>query len=716
MEKARSKVPHKPKRGQTLLTQKGSDPFGLFITGTDTGVGKTAVTAALAWALRKKGYSVGVMKPVATGCARRGGKLVSDDARVLLRASGSGDPMELVCPYRFAPPVAPSIALRKGKRGLTLLAQKGSDPFGISIKRIKAIYEKIASRHDIVLVEGIGGWRVPLNENQSVEDLARCLNIPVLVVGRAGLGTINQTVLTAEAVQNSGLNLLGVVLNRISRKPSLAEKTNPSEIRRITGVPVLGVVPVLSRAVPEKIASALDLRAIEKALRGLPKARQAAARRLSRLDRKKLWHPFTQMREWEQQEPLIIESAQGNFLRDIHGRDYIDGVSSLWVNLHGHRHPALDAALRRQAGKIAHSTLLGAANVPSIELADALLKAAPKNLSRVFYSDSGSTAVEIALKMAFQYWQQNGRPKRKKFVHFVNAYHGDTIGSVSVGGIDLFHQVYGSLLFKGFKVPAPYPYRGVTAESSLAALRRVFLKHANEIAAVVVEPLVQGAAGIITQPNGWLKKVEQLCRRHGIFLIADEVAVGFGRTGTMFACEQEKVNPDFLCLAKGISGGYLPLAATLTTEQVYRGFLGSHASLRTFFHGHSYTGNPLACAVGLENLKIFKRERVLARLKPKIRLLARELRAIQKQDHVGDVRQRGLIAGIELVKNKKTGEPYSWEQKMGAQVCRRLRSKGILMRPLGNVIVILPPLSISAGELKFLCRQTRIAIKEVSES
>lgn len=675
---------------------------GIFITGTDTEVGKTAVTAALAWALRKKGYSVGVMKPVATGCARRKGKLFSDDARILLRASGSNDPIDWVNPYRFEAPVAPSVAIRKTTAVGT-----------ISLERIKTIYQKIASLHDIVLVEGIGGWRVPLNENQSVEAMARCLNLPVLVVGRAGLGTINHTVLTVEAVQNSGLNLLGVVLNRINRKPSLAERTNPSEISRITGVPVLGVVPALPKAVPEKIASALDLRAIEKAVRNFQKTKQTAARRLSRLDRKKLWHPFTQMQEWEQQEPLIIESAEGNLLCDIHGREYIDGVSSLWVNLHGHRHPALDAALRRQAGKIAHSTLLGASNVPSIELAEGLLKVAPKNLSRVFYSDSGSTAVEIALKMAFQYWQQNGRPKRKKFVHFINAYHGDTIGSVSVGGIDLFHQVYGPLLFKGFKVPAPYPYRGITAEASLAALKRVLSNHAGEIAALVVEPLVQGASGIITQPKGWLKKVEQLCRRYGVFLIADEVAVGFGRTGTMFACEQEKVNPDFLCLAKGISGGYLPLAATLTTEQVYRGFLGSHASLRTFFHGHSYTGNPLACAVGLENLKIFKRERVLARLKPKIRLLEKELRAIQKGNHVGDVRQRGLIAGIELVKNKKTGEPYSWEQKIGAQVCQRLRSHGILMRPLGNVIVILPPLSISSDQLKFLCRRTYTAIKEI---
>ncbi|MBI3616279.1 MAG: adenosylmethionine--8-amino-7-oxononanoate transaminase [Candidatus Omnitrophica bacterium] len=670
---------------------------GLFITGTDTEVGKTFVTSALAWAFRRRGIDVGVMKPVVTGCRRGKGLLLSEDANQLLRASGADDPLDLVSPYRFEPPVAPAVA---GK---------------ISFDRIEETYRILARRHEIVLVEGIGGLLVPLDAKRTVADLARRLGLPVLIVARACLGTINHTLLTLETARSAGLEILGVVLNRRNQRPSLAERTNPQVIRKLGKVPVLGVIPDLRRPSPGKGAGYLKTAAILRQVRSRQIQAGRRVKRLSLLDRRRIWHPFTQMADWKKVEPLIIESAQGVWLTDVKGRRYLDGVSSLWVNLHGHRHPDLDAALRRQAGKVAHSTLLGAANVPSIELADALVRITPQGLTRVFYSDSGSTAVEIALKMAFQYRRQNGSPGCWRFVHFVNAYHGDTIGSVSVGGIDLFHRIYAPLLFKGFKVPAPYPYRGVSSEDSLRELRKTLDSHREEIAAVVVEPGCQGAAGIITQPPGWLKKVERVCRESGVFLIADEVAVGFGRTGTMFACQKEGVRPDFLCVAKGLSGGYLPLAATLTTEKVYRGFLGSTGSLRTFFHGHSYTGNPLACAVALENLRIFRRERVLERLKPKIRLFTEELGPFKQLLHVGEVRQRGLIAGIELVRDKVRRTPYPWEEKIGIRVCQSLRERGILLRPLGNVIVLMPPLAISPDELRFLCRETFAALRSVTE-
>lgn len=674
---------------------------GLFITGTDTGVGKTEITAALAHALSRRGLRVAVMKPVATGCVRRNGRLISEDAEKLRRACGTKEPDELICPFRFESPAAPAVA-----RGLSPM---GTVPF--SLDRIEKAFREFSARHDVVLVEGIGGLLVPLDGRHTVADLARRLNLPVLVVGRAGLGTLNHTLLTVETARSAGLEVAGVVLNGQSRYPSLAEKTNPAVLRK-WGVPVLGIVPWLKRPSPERVA--VHLRPVILSL-SKDDRRDFKHQRLSRLDRSRVWHPFTQMADWEKTEPLIVESGDGNTLTDTRGNRYLDGVSSLWVNLHGHAHPALTRAIREQAGRIAHSTLLGCANVPSIELADELVRIAPKGLTRVFYSDNGSTAVEIALKMAFQYRQQNGQPRRKRFVHFVNAYHGDTLGSVSVGGIDLFHHVYGPLLFKGFKVPAPYPYRGVSGSDSLKALRRVLARHGREVAAVVVEPLVQGASGMIIQPPGWLKEVERLCRRAGVFLIADEVAVGFGRTGTMFACEQEKVQPDFLCVAKGLSGGYLPLAATLTTEKVYEGFKGPYASLRTFFHGHSYTGNSLGCAAALENLRLFRRENVLRKLQPKIGLFQKELERFFTLPHVGEVRQRGLMAGIELVEDKKSRRAYPWEQAMGARVCRFLRTRGILLRPLGNVLVLLPPLSISPRELRFLCRQTFEAIRAVTE-
>src|SRR5690349_10363674 len=317
------------------------------------------------------------------------------------------------------------------------------------------------------------------------------------------------------------------------------------------------------------------------------------------LDHRHLWHPFTQQRGWCDSEPLAIESGEGTDLIDTSGRRYIDGVSSLWCNVHGHSHPAIDDAIRDQLGRVAHSTMLGLTHPGAAELAGRLVDLAPPGLSRVFYSESGSTAVEIALKMAFQYWRQRDgeRHQRDSFVCLTDAYHGDTIGSVSVGGIDTFHSAFGPLLFKTHRVDP-----GDTRK-----LERLLDLHGREIAAVIVEPLVQGAAGILVQPPGFLRRVRELTEQYGVLLIADEVATGFGRTGTMFACEQERVSPDLLCLGKGLTGGYLPLAATLATERVYEGFLGAPDELRTFFHGHTFTGNPLACAAAIANLELFER-------------------------------------------------------------------------------------------------------------
>lgn len=431
------------------------------------------------------------------------------------------------------------------------------------------------------------------------------------------------------------------------------------------------------------------------------------------------------MQDWGKEPQLIIESGTGSTLTDIHGRRYLDGVSSLWVTVHGHRKKEIDAAVSAQLGKIAHSTLLGLSNVPAVLLAEKLVEIAPKGLSKVFYSDSGSTAVEIALKIAFQYWQQKGAPYKAKtrFISLKEAYHGDTIGSVSVGGIDLFHQIYKPLLFASHKIETPYCYRcslGKTFPScGMACLKRaeqVIRKHHQEVAGLVIEPLVQGAAGMLLQPRGYLKKIRDLCAKYNILMIADEVATGFGRTGTMFACGQEGVSPDILCIAKGITGGYLPLAATLTTEEIYRGFLGEYRELKTFFHGHTYTGNPLACAAANASLDLFKKEKTLKKLEPKISLLAWELERFKELTHVGEVRQKGFMVGIELVRDKETKEPYALDQKMGIKVTVECRKLGLIIRPLGNVIVLMPPLSISNQELKRMVRIVYQAIKMVTET
>jgi adenosylmethionine-8-amino-7-oxononanoate aminotransferase len=408
-------------------------------------------------------------------------------------------------------------------------------------------------------------------------------------------------------------------------------------------------------------------------------------------DRSFLWHPFTQQRGWTEEEPVIVESAEGCELIDSEGRRYIDGVSSLWCNVHGHRHPVIDAAVRAQLDRVAHSTMLGLTHPPAIELAERLVQLAPPGLTRVFYSDSGSTAAEIALKMAFQYWQQRGRSERTGFVCLDNAYHGDTVGSVSVGGIDLFHSLYRPLLFDAARVP---PGDLEAMDAALAG---------GEVAAVIMEPLVQGAAGMIMQPDGYLRGVRDLCDRHEVLLILDEVATGFGRTGRMFACEHEGVAPDLLCLAKGLTGGYMPLAATLATETVYDGFLGEHQDFRTFFHGHTYTGNPLACAAALATLEVFERERTLERLQRKMALLGLLLEPVEAHPAVAEVRRRGFMVGIEL-------RPYPLDLRMGHRVTLEARRRGAIVRPLGDVLVLMPPLAISEDELERLVAITAEAI------
>jgi adenosylmethionine-8-amino-7-oxononanoate aminotransferase len=448
-------------------------------------------------------------------------------------------------------------------------------------------------------------------------------------------------------------------------------------------------------------------------------------KRLKELDRHYLWHPFTQMQDYVEEEPVIIDHAEGVYLIDTEGRKYIDGVSSLWVNVHGHRKKEIDEALKAQIGKVSHSTLLGLTNVPAVKLARELVEITPPALHRVFYSDSGSTAVEIALKMAFQYFQhREGRGSRKtRFIALGNSYHGDTIGSVSVGGISLFHEIFRPLLFPCTFVPSPYCYRcpldqdypacGLACADVLE--ERLHEEH-EKTAALIIEPLVQGAAGMLTAPKGYLRRAREICDRYNVLMIADEVATGFGRTGTLFACEQEDVVPDFLCLAKGITGGTLPLAATLTTEEVYSAFLGTYEELKTFFHGHTYTGNPLACAAALANLSLFETENVLARLQETIPYLTEELERLKPLEHVGDIRQWGFMVGIELVKDRPSKEPYALHEKIGHRVILSAREKGLIIRPLGNVIVLMPPLSMTKEEIGETVEISKRAIREVTES
>ncbi|WP_229757651.1 adenosylmethionine--8-amino-7-oxononanoate transaminase [Paenibacillus marchantiophytorum] len=433
-----------------------------------------------------------------------------------------------------------------------------------------------------------------------------------------------------------------------------------------------------------------------------------------------LWHPFTQMKDYNNAAPLIIERGEGILLYDVQGKAYYDGFSSVWLNVHGHNVPELNQAIVDQLGRVAHSTLLGMANIPAIELAEKLVEIAPQGLAKVFYSDSGATGVEIALKMAFQYWHNQGAKKKTTFITMNQAYHGDTIGAVSVGAIPLYHDVFRPMLFPSHTIPYPYAYRhegGALAakEATLTALRNLLEARADEIAALIVEPIVQGASGIIVMPQGCLSEMAALCREHDVLLIADEVATGFGRTGAMFACDLEDVSPDLMVIGKGLTGGYLPVAATLATNAVYEAFYADYHEQKTFFHGHSYTGNPLGCAVALASLKLFDERNILEGVKRKASYVENKLAALKERPHVGDIRQQGLMFGIELVRDKATREPYDWAERIGVRTSLRARELGMLTRPLGNVIVFIPPLVSTEAELEAMIHILRDSIIHVTE-
>jgi adenosylmethionine-8-amino-7-oxononanoate transaminase len=440
---------------------------------------------------------------------------------------------------------------------------------------------------------------------------------------------------------------------------------------------------------------------------------------LARLDQAHIWHPFTQMQEYAATDPVIVARGDGVKLIDVHGRAYYDGVGSMWLNVHGHRVPEIDAAIVDQLGRIAHSTLLGQANVPSIQVAAELVKLVPPGLTRVFYSDSGSEAVEIALKMAYQYWRHVGEPQRKRFIAMTGAYHGDTIGAVSAGGIETFHGAFRDLLFPTFRAPYPYPYRFAGTpeqcrDHCLEELARLLREHGHEVCGLLLEPLIAGAAGMYVMPPGYLREAARLCREHGVLLLADEVATGLGRTGRWYACDHEGVQPDLLMTAKGLTGGYLPLAATLATDRIYNAFLGSFAELKTFFHGHSYTGNQLACAAAIANLALMQQRDTVghvARMGARVAAAMAEWRALP---HVGEVRGHGLMWGCELVRDQATREPYAWAEKMGYRVSARCRELGMLVRPLGNVLVFMPPLATPWPDLEAMLAIYRQAIADIT--
>ena len=422
-----------------------------------------------------------------------------------------------------------------------------------------------------------------------------------------------------------------------------------------------------------------------------------------------LWHPCTQMKDHERLPVIPIRRGEGVWLEDFDGKRYLDAVSSWWVNVFGHANPRINQRIKDQVDQLEHVILAGFSHAPVIELSERLVKITPPGLDRVFYADNGSSCIEVALKMSYHYWLNRGQPKKKRFVTLTNSYHGETIAAMSVGDVPLFTETYKALLLDTLKVPSPDCYlrpEGTSWEEHsrtlFAAMEQTLAEHHESVAAVIIEPLIQGAGGMCMYHPVYLRLLREACDRYGVHLIHDEIAVGFGRTGTMFACEQAGIRPDFLCLSKALTGGYLPLAACLTTDQVYQAFYDDYATLRAFLHSHSYTGNPLACAAALATLDIFEQDQVIERNQALAQRMATATAHLADHPHVAEVRQTGMVLAIEMVQDKASRQPYPWQERRGLRVFEHALTRGALLRPLGSVVYFLPPYVITPEQIDFL--------------
>ncbi|MBI4666403.1 MAG: adenosylmethionine--8-amino-7-oxononanoate transaminase [Nitrospinae bacterium] len=668
-------------------------PPAVFVTGVDTGVGKTVVAGGLAAALKSQGLNVGVLKPVETGVTQPD----TGDAVCLAKMAGLDGFVEDVAPYRLKTPVSPYHA------GL-------EEGVAINLDVIEQAYLKMAGGRDFVVVEGAGGILTPLTREDTVASIAVKLNLPVIIVTHSKLGYLNHTLLTIRAVEDMGLDIVGIIF--CDGEKGAAVKPDIRLIEELTGAPVLGHLPFVERVDdPQSMAKAfienVDLDLITSAAR-LKADWPGRQKTLEQMDKGHVWHPFTQMKDWLGKPVTFIESGHGLAVRDISGREYLDGFASYWCNVHGHGEKNINRAIRRQLGKIAHSTFLGFSSAPAVELAGRLVELAPAGLEKVFYSDDGSTAVEVAVKMSYQYWKQKEPDsQRNRFLALSSAYHGDTVGAMAVGGIDLYHAAYRELLPEVDFIPAPYCYRCPYGLSKplcemfcAAQLEKKLDENPGRYAAFIIEPVVQCPAGIITSPEGFLSRVAGACKKHSTLLIADEVATGFGRTGKMFACEHESVLPDIMTLSKSITSGVMPFAATLATREVFDAFLGDYAGKKTFFHGHTYTGNQLGAATALANLRLMEERGMVEMVRQRGELLGALLEKFYNLPAVGDIRRIGLISGVELVKDRATAEPFPWEERVGVKICEDVLRRGVILRPLGNVIPVFPAMAVSENELK----------------
>lgn len=650
------------------------------------------MAAGLARVLLQRGVRVDALKLVATGTAR--GE-PGEDATLLGTATGRSASGSVLTTFEL--PRSP-------------LAAAAAEGGALHLSDLLDTVRRRARDVDVLVLEGVGGLLVPLTSTQTVADAFRSLDADTVVVGRGGLGTINQCALTVEAARARGLRVAGVILSDVDGVEPGFVAENAARIAAQCDVAVLGTIPHLAdpAAVDEiarACAEAVDIDALLQVPADARRRRDIALA----ADSDHVWHPFTQTTEWRDEERLVIRGGDGCWLIDADGRRYLDGVASLWANVHGYAHPVLERALHEQAGRIAHTTFLGLTHEPGALLAAELARITPDSLDRVFYSEAGAAAVEAALRIALLAQQRRGHPARTRMLSLEDAYHGDTAGAVSVGRSEPFHRGLDPLLFDAVRVPPPQ----IAGEAeSLRVLEQTLSEHADTLAAFIVEPRMQGAAGMLPHSDTWLRAAVESARAAGLLVICDEVATGFGRTGAMFASSGAGVVPDILVLGKGLSGGYLPLSATVTGDEIYDLFSGPYAEHRTLYYGHTYSANPLACAVARASLAVFERDKTLASAQRLAATLERELRALTSRETVFEIRQRGVMVGIEL--RRASGEPFDPALRMGRLVTLAARRRGVIVRPLGDVVVVNPPLVMSDDEASLLVGIVADAIDEVT--
>lgn len=687
----------------------------IFIAGIDTSIGKTIIAARLARAFRRAGLKVGVFKPVETGAIEKDdGSLIGRDGELLRRAAGLDRELTgRISPYLFRAPISPHrAALEEGR--------------AIDLALIRESFESIRADSQITIVEGAGGVMTPLDQERFIGSLPKALDIPTLLVCHPFLGSISQTLMSIDALGSLGADLIGFMVNQFKDD----DERPPLEIDLIRRMAAPGGEigyfgfnrweERLARG--DFVESDLDLIEdridIEPILAALDKRERERAD-YERRDKKYLWHPFTQMADWESSSIVTIDSGDGVTLRDTAGREYLDLFSSYWCSLHGHGQRAIGTALMAQYGKIAHSTFLGLSNRPAIDLAEKLVELTPANLTRVFYSDNGSSAVEVALKMALQYQRQIGARSKEKFVALELAYHGDTVGAMSVSGVDVYKRIFAALMTEPIAIPSPYCYRcpfgkepRECAFECAQAAETIIEANKDQIAALIIEPLVQAPGGMIVAPDGYLSRIAAIAKERSILLIADEVAVGFGRTGHLFASQAESVEPDIMALSKSLTSGTLPFAATMASEEIFEVFKGRYEDLKTFFHGHTYTGNQLGATVALANLKLIEKLDVAKMAREKGAFFGRKLERLRALNSVGDIRRRGLIGGIELVRSKREKAPFDFRDNIGAKITEAARARSLLIRPIGSVIPFFPAPVATEAELEKMADILHESIKE----